>query len=310
MDRNFLTPVGRLVAGNVFTPNTTDNQGKPLLIKSGPNIGQPTQDFFIALAIPKNDPGWPALEAQIKAIGVADFPGGETARPDFAWKIDDGDSTVLNKANKKNCDKQGYPGHWVIRFGGSFAPQVYSTGATELLTDPERIKRGYYIRVYGSCKGNSNPQMPSVYLNPSMVEFIGYGEELTSGPDGAAIFGGAPVAALPAGASATPLAPATPLAAPVAAAPVAAAPVAAAPVAAAPNPPAVAPVAAAPVGPPATTMPAPDFLAPPVAPVAPVAVVAPVDPEYMHNGVVVKQSQLIGWTPEQIATLTPVEIPF
>jgi hypothetical protein len=36
---DILTPVGRLVAGDVFKANTVDPQGRPLTIKSGPNAG-------------------------------------------------------------------------------------------------------------------------------------------------------------------------------------------------------------------------------------------------------------------------------
>ena len=49
-----LTPVGRLVQGDCFEPQTTDAEGKPLLIKNGPNAGQPRVEYFMAIAVPKN----------------------------------------------------------------------------------------------------------------------------------------------------------------------------------------------------------------------------------------------------------------
>jgi hypothetical protein len=54
--------------------------------------------------------------------------------------------------------------------------------------------------------GNNSPVRPGVYLNLTMVELCGYGPEIKTGPDGAAVFGGTPAGALPPGASATPLA--------------------------------------------------------------------------------------------------------
>ena len=38
---NLTTPVGRMVMGSLYTPETTDMLGKPLVVRSGPNAGQP-----------------------------------------------------------------------------------------------------------------------------------------------------------------------------------------------------------------------------------------------------------------------------
>ena len=50
---NFTTPVGRLVMGSLYKAQDKDADGKPLLIKSGPNAGQPKVQYFFALAVPK-----------------------------------------------------------------------------------------------------------------------------------------------------------------------------------------------------------------------------------------------------------------
>lgn len=299
---DILTPVGRIVAGDVFKANTTDAQGRPLTIKTGPNAGQTRTEYYFALAIPKTDPTYNTeVLAKLQATAKAGFPtmfdaNGQCVRPDFAWKIVDGDSTVPNQNNTVPSTKEGYPGHWVLSFKGGFAPKVYSKGGEAVITDPEQVKRGYYVRVYGSVAANGDTQKPGVYLNPSMVELVGYGDEINSGPDGGAIFGGAPAANLPAGASATPLA-GTPIAQAPAAAPQPVAPVAAP----------VAPAAAPQV------QPAQDFLNPqgaapaaPVAPAAPQPVAAPVAPKtYNVQGAEYTAEQLKagGWTDEQIATL-------
>ena len=36
-----LTPVGRIVQGSCFEAKTHDLQGNPLVVKTGPNAGQP-----------------------------------------------------------------------------------------------------------------------------------------------------------------------------------------------------------------------------------------------------------------------------
>ena len=61
MATNATTPVGRYVQGDLYTPQDKDAAGRPMLVKSGPNVGQPTRKWFFALAIPKTDPGWPAF---------------------------------------------------------------------------------------------------------------------------------------------------------------------------------------------------------------------------------------------------------
>lgn len=284
---DILTPVGRLVAGDVFKANTTDQKGNPLLVKKGPNAGQPKVEYFFAIAIPKTDPAYNTeVMAKLQAAARTGFPtlfdaSGNCIRPDFAWKIVDGDSRVPNQNNVIPATKEGYPGHWVVSFKGGYAPKVYTKGGEALITDPEMLKKGYYIRVYGTVTGNEDMQKPGVYLNPSMVEFVGYGEEIISGPDGAAVFGGAPAANLPAGASAIPMA-GTPIAMPS-------------------NMPA-APVATAPA-----VAPAPDFLNPQsmAVPAAPAAPAAPVERSFNISGQMFTESQLRagGWTDAQLATL-------
>ena len=214
---DFLTPVGRLVMGDPFKGRTTDEDGKPLVVKTGPNSGQPRTDYFIGLAIPKTDPGWSAIHATIQSAAKQEYPeyfgaDGSCALPTFSWKIIDGDSTQVNKRGVAPNTREGFAGNWILCMSSSFAPKCYSKGGETVLTDPSSIKRGYYVRAYGNTKGNRPSQTPGVYVNVSMVELIGYGPEIVTGPDAASVFGGSPVATLPAGASATPVAPATPIA--------------------------------------------------------------------------------------------------
>ena len=203
---NLLTPVGRMVAGSLYKPNTTDWQGAPMIIKTGPNAGQPRTEYFFAVAIAKGgEQHWSQTEwgQLIYTAACTGFPNGEPQRPDFAWKITDGDSQVPNKRNVAPCSKVGYPGHWVLSFSSSFAPKIYNADGTQAMLEPDAVKCGYFVQVSGDVAPNGNPGNPGVYLNHSMVAMAAYGDVISSGPDAATVgFGGN--VALPAGASMAP----------------------------------------------------------------------------------------------------------
>lgn len=215
-------PIGRIVLGSLYTPNVKDAEGKPLVVKNGPNVGQARTNFFFALAIPKgSEQHWAqtAWGAVIWGVGHTAFPQAAQS-PTFAWKIEDGDSVVPNKRGRKPCDNEGWKGHWVLKFSGGFAPKVYRQDGTDLVQEMTEgfIKAGYFVEVAGTVDGNGSQSQPGIYLNHSMVCFRAYGPEITFGPDvKEAGFG---VAALPAGASATPPPSAIPMPAAGASAPI------------------------------------------------------------------------------------------
>lgn len=268
MPERFTTPVGRFVQGDCFTPQTKDQSGRPRVVKTGANAGQPNPVFFVGLAIPKT-PGvtdWrqepdPFFQTVLR-VGQTDFPGGQWQRPDFAWKIIDGDSPLPNKSGRVINTIEGHAGHWVCRFQSSYPPKCFSRAigyaASQQLNDTTAIRRGYYITVNGSVTGNSEMTSNSgLYLNLDLISLEAFGPEIVSGPDAAAAFA-APPPALPAGASTVPqVAAVAPPVAPAAAPPPVAPP--AAPVAA----PAPAPYAgymAPPAPPPVSAVPGPMML--------------------------------------------------
>lgn len=223
----FTTPVGRLVQGSLYKPNTTDAEGKPLVVKSGPNMGKPRVDYYFAIAIPKGaETHWALTEwgAKIWTVGHAAFPN-VAQSPKFAWKVTDGDSVIPDQKGRKPCDREGFPGHWVIKFSGGFAPKIVTRESAnhpwvENINE-NVIRLGYYVQINGTIEGNGSQQQPGVYLNHAMVAMLGFGPEIVIGPDAnSAGFGASP---LPAGASTTPL-PGQMPAAPPAATPVAAPP--------------------------------------------------------------------------------------
>ena len=307
---DILTPAGRLVSGDCFESQKTDAEGRPLVIKNGPNAGQPRVDYFMGLAIPKTDPEFGPMYAKILGVAKADFPtlfdaAGNCINPKFAFKVTDGDSTVPNTKGVAPVTREGYAGHWVLHFSGGFAPKCYTAGGAEQIMDASQLKRGDYIRIYGSVKGNGSMQQPGVYLNHSMVERVGFGAAIVSGPSGEAVFGAAGAVALPVGASATPVASATPMAQPAAVAPIV-------PVAVSQVPAAIAAVQPAAVVPPVVNQapaavvpvvtPAPDFLNAPAP--APAAVV-PVEKSYIVQGTAYTETALRaqGYTDAHFATL-------
>lgn len=201
---NFTTTVGRLVGGDLFLGRDKDLEGRPLTTSDG----KPRVEFVVVVAFPKTDPKTEELRGEIYRAGMegfpAHFPNGQCTLPTFSFKWTDGDSQVPNQRGTKPCDKEGYPGNWVITFKGSFAPKVYNANNEQIL-DPKAVKRGDYVRVAGSARANGKQTKPGVYVNHSLIQLCGYGEEISSGPDAATAF--AAPAHLPAGASATPVAP-------------------------------------------------------------------------------------------------------
>ncbi len=210
---NITSPVGRIVMGSLYDPSTTDAEGKPLVVKTGPNAGQPRVNYFFALAIPKGaEPHWAHTPwgQQIWAVGNQAHPNAAQS-PAFAWKIEDGDSQIPNKKGRKPCDNEGWRGHWILKFSGGFAPKVYQqegAGYVQVM-QKDFCKPGYFVEVAFSVEGNGSQSQPGVYLNHSMVCFRAYGQEIAFGPDVASAgFGASP---LPAGASMTPPAGAIPM---------------------------------------------------------------------------------------------------
>lgn len=202
----FLTPVGRLVQGDPFEAQTKNKTGQPLMTRDG----QPTQRYFIAVAFKKDDPNFPAFYQKLVEVARASFPAlfnaqGQCTHPRFSWKLADGDG--VDDDGKSNASKEGFAGHWVVKFSSSFAPRCFHAGhyqPHEQIQDRNAIQRGYFVRVAGTIEGNDNPQKPGLYVNLSMVELAGVGPIISSGPDAAAVFGGT-AAALPPGAQPLPM---------------------------------------------------------------------------------------------------------
>jgi len=161
---------GRLVSGHPMEerPVIDENTKQPKLNA----LQQPRKSVSVGIAIPKT----PGLDwkqepwgQQLVAEGVASWPNGETNSPAFSWKVNDGDSTVPNKKGNRNCDKDGWPGHWVIFASGEIGPvRCFHTGKYqphECIQNKAEIKRGDYCHLNVFVVKNTG-QTPGLYVNP------------------------------------------------------------------------------------------------------------------------------------------------
>lgn len=187
-----LTPVGRMVQGDCFEPQKP-RKGKEKFNKDG----TPKIQYYVGLAISKADPEWPAFWAQVIAKGQQDMPQ-LSARPDFAWKLADGD-------HPENATKEGFPGHWILRIASGFAPRcVDNQPVPQPIEVPTELQRGCFLQMQISVRGNGDAEKPGVYLNLGLIMRVAFGPLITAGPPPEEVFRNRPTA-LPAGASLTPV---------------------------------------------------------------------------------------------------------
>lgn len=211
-----MTEVGRMVGGHPMVSRKVMDEKTKLqrICRDGVT---PMIDFYVAIAIAKgqethwNQTVW---GQQIYNEAVAAFPNGEHGTLAFSWKVTDGDSQIPNKKMKKPCDREGYPGHWVLHCSNGFAIPCFHRGRydpTQQIQRKEEIKGGDYIRLNIRVKGNGAvaPNTPGVYLNPESFELYQAGVEIVgeSAVDAQGTFG-ADAGALPAGAMVDPNVPA------------------------------------------------------------------------------------------------------
>ena len=208
MALNFTTPIGRIVGGDPhnMTQNIDDKTKQPKVRQDG----APMLSSYMAIAIPKNDPEWPAFDAMCKNEAKRLWPDGRWEHPAFSTKIEDGDSTTLNKKMKRNCDREGYPGHWIVKVGSGYAPTVNvwltAAQATEQGRVPPgkqaidgwyaspggEVNSGDYVRVAGTIDTNKRDDSPGMYMNYNQCALQRKGVPIVVGVDANEAFGSAP----------------------------------------------------------------------------------------------------------------------
>ena len=203
---DLITPVGRIVWGNPLNGKPKLNQQQQPVLN---DQGQPVTQWAFGVAFNKSECAqlFQAMQQESSIL----FPNG--VPQNFAWKFKDGDG--LDDQGKPFNTREGYAGCIVLSIvTEAFAPRVVRLvgGAYQQWTE---VKCGDYVRVAIGIKAHAGKagvrgSVPGLYINPQCVEFIGFGQEIVSGPDAMSLFGGASVA-MPNGASATPLAPLNPM---------------------------------------------------------------------------------------------------
>jgi len=205
MTTQITTQVGRLVGGHpmIGHPVIDEVTKQPKMQKDGVT---PLISFYVGIAIAKGtETDWKQTEwgQKIVAEGQAGWPNGEYNSPTFAWKVTDGDSAIPNKKGHKPCDKEGYPGHWIINASNGFPIKTYNRGqyeAHQVIQRKEAIKRGDYIRLGFDVVANNPAVSPGVYINPFMVELYQAGIEILGAERDANEVFGQDAGALPPGA--------------------------------------------------------------------------------------------------------------
>ena len=205
------TPVGRLISGDPWTKQTTDQNNRP--------IPEEKQSFWFAVAIEKNAPGMnEMLGLLFKAAqaGYANAPhvmaqiNAGLAAAAFSWKVVDGDEMRANPTSgQQELRWKHGAGCWIAKFSTTLpiASAKYH-GAVPTYCDPSEIKRGYYVTVPFSTSANGNQDHTAgVYLNPQTICLVGYGPEIVGGPTLEQQLGAGPGAYMPAGMTKTPQAP-------------------------------------------------------------------------------------------------------
>ena len=205
---NFTTPIGRLVSGSPSSFRTTNQLGEQLTYKSGVNKGEPKREYSLGVAFRKTQSDVPAFIRELRGYAAQEWPrlfDGDLncLFDDFAGKITDGDSTKMNKKQKRPCDNPNWQGCWIVWFTSDREPQCVSHGAGKIIP-ASGIKTGYYVRISAStCKNTGDT--PGMYMNLEGVELSGYGPEIETRPDPRDAFRENQAAVVPEGMSAVPV---------------------------------------------------------------------------------------------------------
>ena len=195
MSIEIITPVGRFIQGDLYTPNTKDFDGAPLVAADKVT---PRVEYFMGVAFDKANPEINDLLQLMNSTIVAAWPTIPNVglfAEGFSSKVHDGD--LMTNEHAKGC--------WVIQFKNGFAPKIYDQSGSKILVQEGAVKRGFYVRIVGDYKTNGHVKKHGMYCNLKMVQLIGYGDEITGGPD-PELFQQNETSYIPAGMSSTPVA--------------------------------------------------------------------------------------------------------
>lgn len=219
---NVTSPVGRIVQGSVGLRDKIDKKTQQ---PKRDNDGNIIRETFIALAIPKqiphpqspghmiDNPEFLPIYQQMVGIAMQAYPnrfnpdGSRKPNVKFAMKLTDGDNDY-DQSGEPVSKKEGFAGNWILKLNTRYAPRCHPMGkydpGSEIPNPESVIKCGHWVRVAftidtNGVKEGDSEAVPGLFLSPHLVEYVGIGAEITSGPSAAEAFGKAAPAVLPAG---------------------------------------------------------------------------------------------------------------
>lgn len=192
------TITGRIVQGDPHKPGQPSKDPRTKQVKINPATGQPVAgQFFIAVAVPKTDPNWPTIKANLDADARTAWPqffgtplpGAPTVGPElpagctnpkFSNKIIDGDG--FDEKGVPYASKEGFAGHWVVKMASQFAPKVWEwrNGWEETIHTGRVVKCGDYVSASGTTASNQSTESPGMYMNLGAVAFEREGPYIAS----------------------------------------------------------------------------------------------------------------------------------
>lgn len=239
----YTSPIGRIVQGNglVGSPQFVQGTQTPKLNAKG----EQQVNWYVTVAFDKANPKTQEMITAIQTEAARLFPAlfpygyqpaaradtqpplnaGGCIRNDFAFKLLDGDGYDAN--GKAHALKEGFKGCWIVKISTYAGAMRIVNGLnnnapiTEVGKEPGKIKTGDFVICCldintNGWKGDAQSK-PGIYMNPDLLQLVGYGDEIISGPNADEMLKGAAAAAggyVPAGMSTTPTVAALPGATP------------------------------------------------------------------------------------------------
>jgi len=205
----YTSPIGRIVQGNglVGNPQFIQNTQTPKLGKNG----EQQVNWYVTVAFDKANPKTGEMIAAIQSEAARLFPGlfpygyqpaaradtqppinaGGCIRNDFAYKVIDGDGYDAN--GKAHALKEGWKGCWILKistYAGAMRVVnglTANSAITEVGTGPNHIKTGDFVVCCLDISGNGwagdAQSKPGIYMNPDLLQLVGYGDAIISGPN-------------------------------------------------------------------------------------------------------------------------------
>ena len=204
---NLWTGPGRLIMGSLTEKQDKNLRGEP--------IPESEQRYFFGIAVPKTEPAFNDLWTKLFQMAAADYAAVPLvmnqinqglAAPQFAWKIDDGDAPQFDsRTGQAKANPTYKQGCWIIKFNTSFPVACCDSQNRDIA--PADIKRGDYVDLIFNAQSNGAvDHTAGIYLNPVAMRRLGFGDAISGAVQASNVFGQAPAAVLPPGASLQPTA--------------------------------------------------------------------------------------------------------